>query len=97
MPKELQLGQQIDCKVRLQFYTTSYDLDFVGFRKVDVATNHFKVTAPTVLTLNNQPTINTSYWWLDTTYTFRPENRGQYVIDFSDNNQTYYSDTLIVR
>ena len=96
-PKEVQLGQQIDCKVRLQFYTSSYHLDVIEFKKVELATNHFKVTAPTTLTLNGQTTINTTYWWLDTTYSFRPTDRGQYVIDFSDDKQTSYSDTIIVR
>ena len=72
-------------------------MDFLGFKSTGISLNHFKVMAPTHVTSHGERTINTEYWWLDTTYSFTPANKEQYVIDFSDNKQTFYSDTVIVR
>ena len=96
-PSEVQVGQQIQSKVRLQFYTSSLTLDFLGFKSVPVSLNHFKVMALTKVTSHGETNINTAYWWHDTTYTFRPADKGQYVIDFSDDKQIFFSDTVIVR
>jgi hypothetical protein len=96
-PKIITAGQPIIAKVRLQYQTTSVQINFKGFQTKEMPTHHYSITAPAKITTNGQASSNAAYWWMDTTYTIHTVNPGQYILNFVYSNDIVKSDTVLVQ
>lgn len=96
-PKQVEAGLPIISNVQLTYSTTSYPINFQGFRTVEKSRNHFLVAAPATIITHGAGSVNTMEWIMDTTYTLPTTTSGQYILDFVFRGKAMHSDTIDVR
>ncbi|MFT3934557.1 MAG: hypothetical protein QM726_13120 [Chitinophagaceae bacterium] len=96
-PKTVAAGQTIDSKVNLLFSTTSVQIKFLGFQSKEIKTNHYKIEAPAEIKTDGSGVANAALWIMDTIYSFKTTNPGQYIFDFYNTDELFKSDTVMVQ
>lgn len=96
-PKTITAGQLITAKVRLQYATTSFKVDFEGFQTKEVSTHHYSIVAIANITSHGETSANTAAWLKDTTYTVHTVEPGQYILDFVYSDNIFKSDTVVAQ
>ncbi|MEX6690401.1 hypothetical protein QTN47_23015 [Danxiaibacter flavus] len=96
-PKNVEAGLPITSKVQLMYSTTSYPINFQGFRTVEKSKNHFLIAAPATIITHGAGSVNAMEWIMDTTYVLLTTSSGQYILDFVFKGNVMQSDTVDVR
>jgi hypothetical protein len=96
-PKTVEAGLPIISNVQLMYSTTSYPVDFQGFRTVEKSKNHFLIAAPATIITHGEASVNAMEWIMDTTYVLPTASSGQYILDFVFKGNVWQSDTVNVR